>query len=158
MMWNGCSTLALTLAFSASMRSVIRPKALGGRADLAAPRLGALLNATIARIAEGDGLLAVQQIVRPRHITDVGGGCDQAVDEVGAAIDADVRLHLEVPHVALLGLVHLGIARTGRILDRGRSRDDGGIDDGALLEKETLPGQMILDRGEKPPCQAVRFE
>ena len=43
-------------------------------------------------------------------VIDVGCGTDDGVNQARVGIDTNVRLHAEVPLVALFGLVHLGIA------------------------------------------------
>jgi hypothetical protein len=45
------------------------------------------------------------------------------------AVDTDVGLHVEVPLIALLGLMHVEIARLVGVLGRRRGIDDGGVDD-----------------------------
>ena len=47
------------------------------------------------------------------------------------AIDPKMRFHPEIPLVALLGLMHLGIARLVGVLGRGRRADDRRVDDRA---------------------------
>jgi hypothetical protein len=50
-----------------------------------------------------------------------------AAPQFAAAIDAKVRLHAEIPLVALLRLMHLGIARLVGVLGRRRRIGDRGI-------------------------------
>jgi len=47
-----------------------------------------------------------------------------------------MRLHSEMPLIALLRLAHLRIARLALVLRRRRCGDDGGIDDGALAHQQ----------------------
>ena len=62
-------------------------------------------------------------------IVDIGRSSHQGMDAAGTGIHADVDLHAEMPLVALLGLVHLRVAPTLRVLGRGRGPDNGGIHD-----------------------------
>jgi len=55
--------------------------------------------------------LPVQQLPQQVLVVHVSRGGSHQVDQVALGIDADVGLHAEVPMVAFLGLVHLGIAR-----------------------------------------------
>ena len=55
-------------------------------------------------------------------------------------------LQAEVPLVAFLGLVHLGIARLVLILRRRRRIDDGGIYDRAARDRQSFLGQMRIDQ------------
>jgi len=48
-----------------------------------------------------------------------------------------MRLHPEMPLVALLGLVHLRVAGFALVLGRGRGGNDGRIDDRALAHQQT---------------------
>ncbi len=52
------------------------------------------------------------------------------MNQLRPAVHADMRLHAEVPLVALLGLMHFGIALFLLIFCRTGRTDDGGIDDG----------------------------
>src|SRR5690554_3081614 len=99
--------------------------------DRAACMLGTLLDAGIAGIAADQVLFAVQQLVHLGDIGHVGRRAHHAVYQAGFAVGADVRLHAEVVLVALLGLVHLGIALAVLVLGRARRMDQRGVDDGA---------------------------
>ena len=57
----------------------------------------------------------------------VGGSERHRMHELALAVRADMRLHAEMPLVALLGLTHLGIARFRLVLGRGGGADDGGF-------------------------------
>ena len=71
----------------------------------------------------------MQQFGKDLRVVDVGRRGHHRVDELGFTVDAHVCLHSKVPLIALLGLVHLGVARLGLVLRRGRRIDDRGIDD-----------------------------
>jgi hypothetical protein len=51
------------------------------------------------------------QIGQYRAIRNVGGRDDGGMDQLGSAVDAEMRLHPEIPLVVLLRLMHLRIAR-----------------------------------------------
>ncbi len=61
------------------------------------------------------------------------------------SIDANVRLHAEMPLVAFLALVPVGIALAGFIFGRGRRGNQGGVDNRAFAQKQTLLGQVGVD-------------
>ena len=65
------------------------------------------------------------------HHRDVGNlrRCTHGMDQATVGIDADMRLHAEVPLMALLRLSHLGIALLVFVLGRTRRRNQRGIDD-----------------------------
>ena len=59
----------------------------------------------------------MQQIRQDLAVGDIGGGGgDDGVDDLGPAVDADMGLHAEVPLIALLGLMHVRIARLVGVL------------------------------------------
>ena len=90
-------------------------------------------------------LLAVQQVLGLVDVGDVGRGAGETVHQPRVGIGADVGLHTEVPLVALLGLVHLGIARLVPVLGRGGRGDDGGIHHRALRQHQPLRAQPRVD-------------
>jgi hypothetical protein len=63
--------------------------------------------AAVGLITPYAGLLAVQQIGQHRAVGDIGRRHHRRVDQLGAAVDAKMRLHAEIPMIALLGLMHL---------------------------------------------------
>jgi len=94
------------------------------------PFLGAL----IPGVAEALFLMTMKERLRLCDVIDVGRCADHRMYQPGVGIDADVRLHAEVPLIALLGLMHLGVTLALRVLGRGRGRDDRGINDGAFAQ------------------------
>lgn len=56
-----------------------------------------------------------------------------------------MRLHVEEQLVALLGLVHLGVAFAVHFLGRARRSNEGGVNDGASLEQQALLRQTGVD-------------
>jgi len=70
----------------------------------------------VAGITVGQGFLPMQQRVGLRHIRHIGRCTNQCMDQPGVCIHTDVRLHAKEPLVALLGLVHLGVALTRLVL------------------------------------------
>jgi hypothetical protein len=86
-----------------------------------------LLRAGVAGIGKHDFLRAVQP---RRHLVDigfVGGGPGERVHHPGGDINADMRLHPEVPLTALFGLMHFAVAALLFVLGRGRGGDDRGV-------------------------------
>ena len=122
------------------------------------PILFALGYALVACITEHLRLLAVQQLVRLAHIAYVGRRRHDRMHQPGLGIDADVRLHPEVPLVALLRLVHLGVARLGAVLGRRGRGNERRINDRALAHHQASLGQMRLDDLEDFLREPVRLE
>ena len=77
------------------------------------------------------------------------------------AIHADVRLHPEVPLVALARLVHLRVPLAGRVLGRRRRMDDGRVHDGARADaRMPLRFQVMVNRIQQAPhrsCPSSRW-
>jgi hypothetical protein len=114
--------------------------------------------AAIGRIAPDAGFLAMQQFGQDPAVGDIGWCRHHRMDQLGSAVDAEMCLHAEIPLVALLRLMHLGIARLGRILGRGRCIDDRRIDDRPGCNLQSLYRQMLLHLVERPLAQIMRFE
>ena len=135
---------------------------LDGRADLAGLlRLGdlfALFHPDVASVGKHFCLLPVQHFVRVGNVTLVGGRDVQAVNQARLGIGANVGLHAEVPLVALLGLMHLGVARLVLVLRRGRSFDDGRVNHRALAQQQPTLAQVGVDLGKHLLGQRVFFQ
>ena len=91
----------------------------------AAARLGSLLFdnlalALIRLVAPDIALLAMQQVTKHRTVMHIRRRRYHGMDDLGAAVHAKMRLHAEVPLVALLGLVHVRV--TGLLLVLGETR------------------------------------
>ncbi|AAW76345.1 unknown protein [Xanthomonas oryzae pv. oryzae KACC 10331] len=134
--------------------------ALGGneKCSLAALQLVAFFRTGVAAVAEHAVFLAVQQCVRHRDIGHVGCGALHVVYQPGKFIHPNVRLHPEIPLVALLGLMHLRVARTIGILGRTGRSDQRRIDDRARPQALPLARQMGVDRFQHPSGNAVGFQ
>ena len=73
-------------------------------------------------------------------------------------VGADVQLHAEVPVLALAGLLHLGVARRGRVLGRTRRRDDGRVHDGSRAQQEPALFKQSRNRVEDALGEPVLLE
>ena len=108
------------------------------------PGLFARGGTLVARIPEHKLLLAVQQRRRLRHVVGAGSGANDRVNQPRFRIYANVRLPAEVPLVALLGLMHLGIACAILVPGRTRRRDERGLHHRACLEHQPLGGEQLV--------------
>jgi len=68
------------------------------------------------------------------------------MDQAGVLVHADVDFHAEVPLVAFFGLMHLRIPIPILVLGGAGSRDQGGIDDRALLHSHASLLEMAFNR------------
>ncbi len=116
------------------------------------------VDALVAGIAEHDRLLPLQQAVRLGHVVDVGRRGEHRVHQPRVEVDADVRLHAEVPLLALPGLMHVGVARPVAVLGRRWGGDQGRVHDRALAQQQALTRQVIADRRENHPAEIVCFD
>lgn len=117
----GTYTLLSTvlLLFLPAESLVANPLPVGEVARLGCCLDDHLLWARVCGVAIHPTFVAVQQLRDGVFIMHVGRRGSHRVDQLGHAIHADVRLHAEVPLVALLGLAHLRVASLVLILDRG---------------------------------------
>ena len=80
--------------------------------------MDSLVHALVAGIAEGRVLIAMQQRNSNVDVTHVGCGAHHRVYQPRRCTHVDMRLHAEIPLIALLGLLHLRVARVVRVLGR----------------------------------------
>ncbi|WP_370220952.1 hypothetical protein [Acidovorax sp. ST3] len=85
-----------------------------------------------------------------RHIVEVGGRTDGGVHQSRVNIHADVCIDAEVPLVALLGPVHLGVSLTLIILGRAERRDN------VMVASTMVPVLSIRPRRARPVLMAAR--
>src|SRR5258708_20960351 len=74
------------------------------------------------------------------------------------AIDADMRLHAEVPLVAFPGLVHLGVALAALVLGRRGRMTNRAVYDRSGSDADALAGQMVVHRIQHGSAQIVRLQ
>src|ERR1017187_107043 len=91
----------------------------------------------------------------------VGHTCRRSDDRMNdrlLAIHADVRLGSEIPLIALLGLMHLGVTFAAGILRRTGRMDDGRIHDGAGRDADARAFQVAVHRVQHLTAQIVRLK
>jgi len=120
--------------------------------------LFALGNALVSRVSEHICFFAMHQRTGLRHVVDVGSRTHHGVHQARIGINTDVRLHPEVPLIALLRLVHLGVALAAAVLGRTGRGYQRGIDHRALLEQQSLGCERGVDRGQHLHAQVVLLQ
>ena len=172
MMWNGCSTLARIwdlgfdrfqlVAQAVQVSAQVQRLTLAWRhrdiPDDLAFCFRSFGRALVAGVTEGFLLIPMQQCLRLRDVVDVGRGADHGIYKSRLGIDADVRLHAEMPLVTFLGLMHLGISLSFPILGPRWSGNDRGVDDGAFAQHQAFLGKVCFDRREDALGQFVLFQ
>lgn len=91
-----------------------------------------------------DLFLAVQQSVNLRDVRFVRRCRNDRMYQTRVDISTDMRLHAEVPLVALLRLVHLRVALTAGVLRLRRRINDGRIHRRAALDHQTLADMVVV--------------
>ena len=129
-----------------------------GHMPIYASGVGSFAGALVARINKDHLFFTVQQRMSLGDIIDVCGSSDDGVHQTGLRVHPNMGLHAEVPLVALLNLVHLGVAFTALILGRARRSNQGGIHHGARLEQQAVRGQLGVDDLQNLWAQRVLFE
>ena len=120
--------------------------------------LFALLNAPVARVGKDIGFFTMDQLAGLRHIIDVGCRAHHGVNQPRVGIHADVGFHAEVPLIALLGLVHLGVTGAGAVLGGTGCGNQGGVHHRALAQHQALVGERGVDGGQDSFGQMVFFQ
>src|SRR6201984_3648223 len=75
-----------------------------------------------------------------------------------SGIDTDMRLHAEVPLLALLRLVHRGVALPAQVLRRRRRMDNRCVYDRAGRDAKATALQMLVDRTQHRPAQIMLLQ
>ena len=99
-----------------------------------------LLDSLVAGIAKGIGFLTMQERLGLGYVTHVGGSANYRMHQAGLGIDADVRLHAEMPLIAFLRLMHLLIPFAFPVLGRGGCCDQGRVDNRSFTQQQTFLG------------------
>lgn len=74
----------------------------------------------------------------------IGRGDCRRMNELGLAVDTNMRLHPKVPLVALLRLMHRRIASALLVLRRGRRVDQGRMYDGSARHGQSVLRQILV--------------
>ena len=129
-----------------------------GHMPIHASGVGSFAGALVARISKDNLFFTVQQRMPLRDIVDVSRRSDDGVHQTGLRVHPNMGFHTEVPLIALLNLVHLGVAFTALVLGRARCSNQGGIHHGARLEQQAMGGQLGVDDLQNLRTQRVLFE
>ena len=105
----------------------------------------ALFNSLVARVGKDFAFLSVQQLAGLGYIADMACRAHHGVHQPRISIHAYVRLHPEVPLLALLALVHLAVALAAAVLGRAWCRNQAGVYGRAFFEQVVFGGQQLVD-------------
>jgi len=70
----------------------------------------------------------MQQRMGLADIADVARRANHRMHQARFSVHADVRPHAEIPLIAFLGLMHVGVTRLVTVLGRGRGGNQRGIE------------------------------
>ncbi len=87
----------------------------------------------------------MQQFRQHLAVMHIGRRGGHGMNQLRLAVHANMRLHAEIPLVALLGLMHLRIPLLLAILRRTGRTDDGGIHDGPSADLHAVSRQIRTD-------------
>jgi len=85
----------------------------------------------------------------------IGSSRGDRMNDFRLAVHADMRFHAEVPLVALLCLMHLGIPLLGPVLRRTGRTDNRRIHDGPVAELQPVRRQIVPDSCKELLVQLV---
>lgn len=120
--------------------------------------IGALFDALVARIGKDDALAPVQQRVAFADIGHIARSAAHTMHQPKACIYTDMRFHPEIPLVALLARMHLGIALPSLVLGRAGRGDERGINQRARAQHQAALAQQIVDCLEQLFSQPVLLQ
>jgi hypothetical protein len=129
----------------------------------ASERAGAMISGPLStRGVAGLGMhLALRAVQQPHGLGDVGHvrrGDGDGAHRLAVPVRSDVRFHSKIPLVALLGLVHPGIALLAGVLGRGGRGDERGVHPRAFAQHQAALGEVGVDRHEEGLAQVVCFQ
>ena len=113
---------------------------------------------TVGRIAPDTGFFPVQQVGQHLAVMDIGRRGSDRMNQFRLAVHADMRLHAEVPLVALLRRVHLRVPFLLPVLGRTRRADDGGIHNRAPVYLQAVFLQVFANQLKQLLAQVVGFQ
>src|SRR5665213_3254771 len=100
--------------------------------------------ALISAVAPYAGLIAVQNVFDRSAVMHVGRCRRHRMDNLGFAVDADVRLHAEIPLIAFFGLMHLRVALAICVLGGGWRGDDSSVHNNTRSDLDPLGREMLV--------------
>ena len=116
-----------------------------------------LFQSKVTGIPIYDGVILANQVVRFRDVGCIGCRCRDGMDIAAPCVHARMDFHPEMPLVAFLGRVHLGIASLFCVLRGAGRTDDGGVDNGAAVHQKPCAVQAFAHVGEYLFRQIVFF-
>ena len=113
---------------------------------------------TVGRVGPDTGFFPVQQVVQHLAVMDIGRCGGNRVNQFRLAVHANVRLHAEVPLVALFRRVHTRVPFLVPVVGRTRCADDGGINNGAFTHFQAIRFKVFANQLKQLFTQIMGFQ
>ena len=120
--------------------------------------VGPFAGALVARISKDNLFFTMQQRMPLGDIIDVSRRANDRMHYTGLRIHPNMGFHTEVPLIALLNLVHLGVTLTGLVFGGAGRSNQRGVYHGARLEQQAVSSQLGVDDLQYLGAQIVLFE
>jgi len=98
----------------------------------------------VRRIGPYTSFITMQQVRQHAAVVHVCRRRDERMNEPALAVNADMRLHPEVPFVTFFGLMHFGITFPAAVLRRTRRFDDLRINDRVGADLYLTASQKLI--------------
>ena len=112
----------------------------------------------VRRIAVQPAFFAMHELSQHLAVVDIGRRRRDRVNRARPRINANVRLHAEIPLVAFFRLMHLGVAFVLGVFRRTRRRDNRGVDDCSSGNLHAILSQVGIHRREQCLSQLVLLQ
>lgn len=125
---------------------------------LALAQFDALVRTGIAAVATHRVPIAMQQLMGLGDVSHFGRRALHVVHQARGIVHADVRLHPEIPLVALPGLMHVRVTLALGVFGRAWRGDDRGIDDRPAAQTQSLVRQVHVDPAQQLARQIMDLQ
>jgi len=112
----------------------------------------------VGRVAPDTSFLAMEQVGQQLAVMYIGCRGGYRMDQLAPTVHADVRLHPEVPLVALPGLMHLRVPFPILVLGEARRTDDGGVHNGAGGDLQPVLLKILGNQRKQPVAEVVALQ
>ena len=112
----------------------------------------------VRRIAPHARFVPVQQVRQNAAVVHVRRRRNERMNEAALAVDADVRLHPEVPFVAFFRLMHFWITFAAAVLGRAGRFNNRRIDDRTGADFYLTASEKLIDFAQNHRTQVILLE
>ena len=120
--------------------------------------LFALGDAAVAGVYEYNRLFAVHYSMRLSDVVLIGSSARDRMNQAKLSVCSNIRLHIEVPLVAFLGLVHLWVTLTRAVLGGAGRCNQRGVHEHTCFKQQALLDQLGVNGSKSLRNQVVGFK